>query len=62
VPEVFKETDEPTKKQPKKAMTPDAKYAHFLQKSVVRGKVVKVDYFKEQGLELSWISWRLKAG
>ena len=28
------------------------KYKHFLQKSVVRGKIVKVPYFKEQGLEV----------
>jgi len=34
------------------AMTPTEKYAHFLQKSVVRGKIVKVDYFREQGLGL----------
>jgi len=33
-------------------MTLAEKYAHFLQKSVVMGKVVKVDYFKEQGLEV----------
>ena len=26
------------------------RYEHFLQKSVVRGKVVKVSYFQEQGL------------
>jgi len=40
VPEVFEETEEPKKKKPKKAMAPDAKYAHFIQKSVVRGKAV----------------------
>ena len=33
-------------------MTLAEKYAHFLQKSVVRGKVVKVDYFKERRLGL----------
>jgi len=33
-------------------MTLDAKYAHFLQRSVVRGKAMKMDYFKEQGLGL----------
>ena len=52
VPKQCEETEEPKKKKPKKAMNPDAKYAHFLQKSVVKGKVVKIDYFKEQGLGL----------
>jgi len=33
-------------------MTPAETSAHFLQNSVVRSKVVKVDYFKEQGLRL----------
>ena len=42
----------PKKKHIKKAMTPAKNYAHFLQKIVVRGKVVKVEYFKEQGLGL----------
>jgi len=46
------EIEEPKKKKPEKAMTPDAKYTHFLQRSLVRGKVVKMDYFKEQGLGL----------
>jgi len=40
MPEEFEETEEPKKKKPKKAMNPNAKYAHFLQKSVVGGKVV----------------------
>jgi len=31
-------------------MTPTEKYEHFLQKFVVRGKMVKVSYFQEQGL------------
>ena len=44
--------EEPKKKKVKKAMTPDAKYAHFLQKSVVRGKIVKINYFREQDLGL----------
>jgi len=52
VPEQFEEVEEPKEKKFKKFMTPAEKYAHFLQKSVVRGKVVKVDYFKEQGLGL----------
>jgi len=50
VPKQFEEVEKPKKKKLKKAMTPAKKYAHFLQKSAVRGKVVKVDYFKEQGL------------
>ena len=31
-------------------MTLAERYEHLLQKSVVRGKVVKVSYFQEQGL------------
>jgi len=31
-------------------MTLGERYEHFLQKSVVRGKVVKVSYFQKQGL------------
>lgn len=31
-------------------MTPTEKYEHFLQKTVVRGKAVRVSYFQEQGL------------
>jgi len=31
-------------------MTLTERYEHFLQQSVVRGKVVKVSYFQEQGL------------
>ena len=38
---------EPKKKKAKMAMTPDSTYAHFLQKSLVKGKIVKIDYFKE---------------
>ena len=52
MPEQFEEAKEPKKNKLKKAMTPTEKYAHFLHKSVVRGKVVKVDYFKEQCLGL----------
>ena len=33
-------------------MTPAAKLAYFLQRSVVRGKVVRAEYFQEQGLEV----------
>jgi len=49
--EQFEELEKPKKKK-LKTMTPTVKYAHFFQKSVVRGKVVKVDYFKKQGLWL----------
>jgi len=31
----FEETEKPKKKKPKKSMTPDEKYAHFLQKRKV---------------------------
>ena len=62
VPKECEETKEPKKKKPKKAMNLDAKYAYFLQTSVVGGKVMKIDYFKEQGLGCSWISWKLRAG
>jgi len=33
-------------------MTTAAKTAHFLQRSVVRGKIVKVAYFQEQGVQV----------
>jgi len=48
----FKEVEEPKNEKLKKAMTPAETSTHFLQNSVVRGKVIKVDYFKEQGLGL----------
>ena len=51
VPEEVDST-EPKKKKTKKTLNPKAKFAHFLQKSVVWGKIVKVDYFQEQGLGL----------
>jgi len=44
--------DEPESKKVKTTMTTAAKVAHFLQRSVVRGKIVKVTYFQDQGLEL----------
>jgi len=31
-------------------MTPKERYEHFLQKSIVRGKVAKIAYFQAQGL------------
>ena len=33
-------------------MTQGERYSHFLQKAMVRGKIVKVLYFQEQGLEM----------
>ena len=52
MPAEFEEVEEPRNKKLKKAMTPAETSTHFLQNSVVRGKVIKVDYFKEQGLRL----------
>ena len=46
------ETKEPLTKKAKKAINPDAKFFQFFQRSVVRGKIVKVKYFQEQGLEV----------
>ena len=36
----------------KKVALTTSKLAQFLQRSVVRGKIVKVTYFQEQGLEV----------
>jgi len=47
VSELVEEIDEPKKKKVSKNMTPVEKYEHFLQKTVVRGKMVKVAYFQE---------------
>jgi len=33
-------------------MTLPERYQHFLQTSAVRGKVIKIAYFQEQGLEV----------
>ena len=44
--EEFEEVEEPKNKKLKKAMTPTETSADFLQSSVVRGKVVKVNYFE----------------
>jgi len=49
VAELVKEFDEPKKKKIRKNMTLADRREHFLQKSVVRSKVVKVSYFHEQG-------------
>jgi len=47
VSELVEESDEPKKKKVGKNMTLGERYGHFLQKSVVREKVVKVPYFQE---------------
>ena len=45
---------EPRSKKGKKAIpsTTSSKLTQLLQKSVVRGKIIKVGYFEEQGLEV----------
>ena len=48
--ELVEESNEPKKKKVRKNITLADRYEVFLQKSVVRGKVVKVSYFQEQGL------------
>jgi len=50
VSELVEESDEPKRKKIRKNMTLGERYEHFLQKSIVRGKVVRVSYFSEQGL------------
>ena len=50
VSELVEEYDEPMKKKGRKNMTLAERYEHFLQKSVVWGKAVKVSYVQEQGL------------
>jgi len=50
VSELVEESDEPKEKKVRKNMTLAERYEHFLQKSVVRGKMVNVSYFQEQGL------------
>jgi len=51
-PEQVEDVEAPKKKRMKKTMSSTEKYEHFLQKSVVWGKIVKVPYFQEQGLDL----------
>jgi len=43
---------EPSAKRSKPVVTPSPKLEKFLKKGVVRGKLVKVGYFQEQGLEV----------
>jgi len=50
VSKLVEESNEPKKKKIRKNMTLAERYEHFLQRSMVRGKVVKVPYFQEQGL------------
>jgi len=38
---------EPKKEKVRKNITPAEKYEHFLQKTVIREKMVKVSYFQE---------------
>ena len=57
--ELVEESDEPKKKKVRKNMTLAERYEHFFQKSVVRGKVVKVSFFQEH--ELGWFLEKLEA-
>ena len=50
VSKLVEESDELKKKKVRKNMTLVERYEHFLRKYVVRGKVVKMSYFREQGL------------
>jgi len=47
-----KTTEEPSSKRPKTVVAPSPKLEKFLKRGVVRGKIVKVGYFREQGLEV----------
>jgi len=47
-----KPVEEPSSKRAKTSITPSPKLEKFLKRGVVRGKIVKVGYFKEQGLEV----------
>ena len=40
------------KRQAKTSVTPSPKLEKFLKRGVVRGKIVKISYFIEQGLEV----------
>ena len=44
--------EEPTSKRAKASVTPSPKLEKFLKRGVVRGKIVKIDYFREQGFEV----------
>ena len=47
MPKLVEEIDEPKKNKVRKNITPTEKYEHFLEKTVVWGKMVKVSYFQE---------------
>jgi len=44
--------EEPKSKRVKASSLPSPNLDKFLKRSLVRGKIVKVAYFKEQGLEV----------
>jgi len=52
VPKQGPAEDEPEDPNSKKAAPTTSKLAKFLHRSVVRGKIVNVTYFQEQGLEV----------
>jgi len=52
VSKLVEDVEASKKKRMRKNMSFAEKYEHFLQKSAVRDKVVKVSYFQEQGLGL----------
>jgi len=47
-----KPAEEPSSKWAKAAIAPSPKLEKFLKRGVVRGKTVKVRYFRQQGLEV----------
>ena len=47
-----KSVEEPKSKRVKTLVPPSPNLEMFLKRSVVRGKIVKIDYFREQGLEV----------
>jgi len=54
--------EEPKVKKAKPTLSSAAKTVHFLQQSVGRGKVVKVDYFEEHGLQVFVDKFRHRDG
>jgi len=47
-----KPVEEPSSKKAKTSITPSLKLEKFLKRGVVRGKIVRIGYFREQGLEV----------
>jgi len=47
-----KQAEEPKSKRVKTSVPPSPNLEQFLKRGVVRGKIVKVGYFREQGLEV----------